>query len=53
MRASGSRVGLGLGRTILTKKKFSILDTALLRMVPIWSPTPASRIPNIGIPTRA
>lgn len=37
----------------LTRKSFSILATVFLSPVPRWSPTPASRIPNIGIPTRA
>lgn len=42
-----------VGQTILTKKRVSILATALLSIVPMWSPTPASSMPNMGMPTRA
>lgn len=37
----------------LTRKRVSILATSFLSTVPRWSPTPASRMPNKGIPTSA
>lgn len=37
----------------LTRKRVSILATSFLSPVPRWSPTPASRMPNMGIPTSA
>lgn len=46
-------VGSWFRQTILTRKRVSILATARLRTVPMWSPTPASRMPNKGMPTRA
>ncbi|TNN45474.1 hypothetical protein EYF80_044333 [Liparis tanakae] len=47
------RMEAKVGESVLTRKRVSTFSTALRSTVPMWSHTPASRMPNMGMPTRA